>query len=54
MHVLLECDFKESDTSLYILEITDIFLILFPSPPNILMEKIIKNFLLKTLTKKQY
>jgi len=34
-HVLLECDFKKSVTSLHILEITVIFLNLFLSAPNI-------------------
>lgn len=39
MHVFLECNFKKSDTPLDILEITDIFLILFPYPLKILIEK---------------
>lgn len=44
MHIFLECNFKKSDISLDILEITDIFLILFPYPHKILIEKIFKMF----------
>lgn len=44
MRIFLECNFKKSDISLDILEITDIFLILFPYPHKILIEKIFKMF----------